>query len=117
MPQRVSQRCVSATASASHFSRQLTDAELFQPCCGGFLLELCGDAEEGEDVIGTTAEKPEIICPNYTLQLDKLLACWERKLEPIFPCRIKTTNEVPASFPTLERPPCPPPSRAHSPVF
>ena len=27
------------------FSRQLTDAELFQPCCGGFLLELCGDAE------------------------------------------------------------------------
>ena len=77
------------------FSRQLTDAELFQPCCGGFLLELCGDAEEGEDVIGTTAEKPEIICPNYTLQLDKLLACWERKLEPIFPCRIKTTNEVP----------------------
>ena len=29
------------------FDRQLTDAELFQPCCGGFLLELCGDAEDG----------------------------------------------------------------------
>ena len=77
------------------FDRQLTDAELFQPCCGGFLLELCGDAEDGEDVIGSTSEKPEIVCPKFTLQLDKLLAVWEKKLEPVFPCRIKTTTEVP----------------------
>ena len=77
------------------FDRQLTDAELFQPCCGGFLLELCGDAEDGEDVIGSTSEKPEIVCPKFTLQLDKLLNVWEKKLEPVFPCRIKTTTEVP----------------------
>ena len=77
------------------FDRQLTDAELFQPCCGGFLLELCGDAEDGEDVIGSTSEKPEIVCPKFTLQLDKLLAVWEKKLDPVFPCRIKTTTEVP----------------------
>lgn len=77
------------------FDRQLTDAELFQPCCGGFLLELCGDAEDGEDVIGSTSEKPEIVCPKFTLQLDKLLSVWEKKLEPVFPCRIKTTTEVP----------------------
>ena len=80
------------------FSRQLSDAQLFEPCCGGFLLELCGEAQEGEDVIGTTAEKPEIVCPNYTLQMDKLLTAWERKLEPVFPCRIQTTTEVPETL-------------------
>ncbi len=80
------------------FSRQLSDAQLFEPCCGGFLLELCGEAQEGEDVIGTTAEKPEIVCPNYTLQMDKLLTAWERKLEPVFPCRIQMTTEVPETL-------------------
>lgn len=76
------------------FSRQLTSEELFEPCSGGFLLELCGEAEDGEDVIGTTSEEQKIVCPKYTLALDKLLSVWERKLEPVFPCRIKTTTQT-----------------------
>lgn len=78
------------------FARQLTNEELFAPCCCGLLLELAGEPEEGEDVIGTTTEKPEIVCSHYTLPLDKLLSVWERKLEPVFPCRIRTTSEIPA---------------------
>lgn len=80
------------------FQRQLTDAELFQPCCGGFLLELSGEAPDGADVIGVTTETPEIVTEKYTLSLEKLLAVWEKKLEAVFPCRIQTTTEKPAAF-------------------
>jgi len=80
------------------FTKQLTERELFQPCCGAFLIELNGEAEANETVIGTTTAEPTIVCPNYTMQLPQLLQIWEKKLEPVFPCRIKTTNEQPPVY-------------------
>ncbi len=81
-----------------HFDRSLTPAELFAPCCGGFLLELDGEPEADEDVIGTTTEAPEITTPKYTLSLDKLVSVWEHKLEPIFPCRNVPTTGKPEAL-------------------
>lgn len=80
------------------FTKQLTADELFNPCCGGFIIELVGDEIDGEDVIGVTTSEKTIDCPNYTLQLEKLLQIWEGKLEPVFHCRIKTTTEVPETY-------------------
>ena len=80
------------------FSKKLSAEELFQPCAGAFIIELCGEAMEGEDVIGTTTEAQTIAAPDYTLSLEELIGVWEQKLEPVFPCRIKTTSEVPAAY-------------------
>ena len=67
------------------FTKQLTPEELFQPCCGAFVIELNGDAKADETVIGTTTNEQTIVCPNYTMQLPQLLQIWEKKLEPVFP--------------------------------
>ena len=32
------------------------------------------------------------------MQLPQLLQIWEKKLEPVFPCRIKTTTEKPPVY-------------------
>ena len=80
------------------FTKQLTPEELFQPCCGAFVIELNGDAKAEETMIGTTTNEQTIVCPNYTMQLPQLLQIWEKKLEPVFPCRIKTTTEKPPVY-------------------
>ncbi|MDD6269627.1 MAG: phosphoribosylformylglycinamidine synthase subunit PurQ, partial [Oscillospiraceae bacterium] len=80
------------------FSKKLSAEELFQPCAGAFIIELNGAAQEGEDVIGTTTEAKTIAAPDYTLDLEALINVWEQKLEPVFPCRIKTTTETPAAY-------------------
>ena len=55
-------------------------------------------AKAEETVIGTTTNEQTIVCPNYTMQLPQLLQIWEKKLEPVFPCRIKTTTEKPPVY-------------------
>ncbi len=82
------------SAIGFRFARQLSDDVLFAPCSGGFLLEIKGDAEEGEDVIGQTCAEREIACPQFTLSLEELLGVWSHKLEPIFPCTVDTPNEA-----------------------
>ena len=80
------------------FSKKLSAEELFQPCAGAFIIELNGAAREGEEVIGTTTEAKTIAAPDYTLDLETLINVWEQKLEPVFPCRIKTTTETPEAY-------------------
>ncbi|MGN0630674.1 MAG: phosphoribosylformylglycinamidine synthase subunit PurQ, partial [Ruminococcus sp.] len=80
------------------FSKKLSAEELFQPCAGAFIIELIGAAQNGEDVIGTTTEAKTIAAPDYTLSLEELINVWEQKLEPVFPCRIKTTTETPKAY-------------------
>ena len=80
------------------FSSQLTPQQLYKPCYGGFILELSGDAQEGENVIGHTSSAYNITTPAYTVSLENLQKVWEGRLEPVFPCRIKTTNAVPEAY-------------------
>ncbi|MBQ8515930.1 MAG: phosphoribosylformylglycinamidine synthase [Ruminococcus sp.] len=80
------------------FSKKLSAKELFQPCAGAFIIELNGDAQDGEEVIGATTAAQTIAAPDYTLDLNELISVWEKKLEPVFPCRIQTTAEVPPTY-------------------
>ncbi len=76
------------------FSKKLSDQELFMPCYGAFIIELNGEAIEGEEVIGKTIHDYNIFTQNCTLSLESLQKTWEEKLEPVFPCRIKTTGSA-----------------------
>ena len=80
------------------FAKKLSAAELFQPCAGAFIIELIVNAENGEEIIGTTTSAKVIAAPDYTLDLEELIDTWEKKLEPVFPCRIKTTTEKPEIY-------------------
>lgn len=80
------------------FAKKLSPEELFQPCAGAFIVELIGDAQQDEEIIGTTTQAQAIAAPDYTLDLNDLIGVWEKKLEPVFPCRIKTTTEVPETY-------------------
>ncbi|MDE5917633.1 MAG: phosphoribosylformylglycinamidine synthase subunit PurQ, partial [Oscillospiraceae bacterium] len=72
------------------FSRKLSESELFMPCYGSFIIELEGEPEENENVIGKTTSEYNIFAKDYVLSIDSLQKTWESKLEPVFPCRIQT---------------------------
>ncbi len=73
------------------FEAKLTEEELFMPHYGGFIIEIDGEAKENETVLGKTVRDYNIFTFNCTLSLDSLQNTWEDKLEPVYPCRIKTT--------------------------
>ena len=80
------------------FTAHLTGEQLFRPCYGAFVIELNSAAVRGEEVIGKTISDYKIICRDYTIGLDNLQRVWEGKLEPVFPCRIKTTDATPETY-------------------
>ena len=73
------------------FTKKLSENELFMPCCGGFIIELEGKAKEDELIIGKTVHDYNIFTQSCTLSLESLQKTWESKLEPVYPCRIKTS--------------------------
>lgn len=77
------------------FRRALTAEELFCPQSGAFLLELAVDPTPADDVLGYVTEEQQIVTNRYTLDLEKLVSVWEKKLEPVFPCRIASPPEKP----------------------
>ncbi|WP_295081486.1 phosphoribosylformylglycinamidine synthase [Ruminococcus sp.] len=85
------------------FTSRLSGRELFKPHYGAFIIELKGDAKDGETVIGKTVSDYKILCMDYTVSLDNLQRIWEGKLEPVFPCRIKTTDATPQTYSSPNR--------------
>ncbi len=88
------------------FSGMLSSTVLFKPCYGAFLVELNGDARPEEQVIGQTIEEYKIYTMDYSVSLESLQRVWEEKLESVFPCRIRTTDETPQvyTYDTAKRP-------------
>ena len=88
------------------FSGKLTPQQLFMPCYGAFIVELDGEAAEDELLIGQTIEEYKIYALDYSVPMESLQRTWEEKLESVFPCRIKTTDETPEvySFDAVTRP-------------
>jgi phosphoribosylformylglycinamidine synthase len=80
------------------FTKALSDSELFNPCYGAFLVELNGEPTADEEVIGVTTQDYTINCGNFLMSLVDLQQAWESKLEPVFPCRIKTSTEKVEAF-------------------
>jgi phosphoribosylformylglycinamidine synthase len=85
------------------FTSQPSAEMLFKPCYGAFIIELKGEAKSGEEVLGKTIKDYKILCRDYTLSLDNLQRIWEGKLEPVFPCRIKTTDTTPQTYSSPNR--------------
>lgn len=80
------------------FSAHLTATELYKHCYGAFIVEVLGNAQDGEFVIGKTISDYKIFTEKYTVNLDSLQRAWESKLEPVFPCRIKNTDTTPQTY-------------------
>ncbi len=74
--------------------KELSSELLFNPCYGGFIIELSGGAStKGLSIIGVTGGT-DIIAPNgIHLEIDKLQAAYEQKLEPVFPSFPKVTED------------------------
>ena len=79
------------------FSDCLTTEEIFGPSYASFLLEMADDSVP-YPVIGTVTEEQEIRKADASVPLSSLLAVYEGKLEPIFPCNIQNREKTP---PTL----------------
>lgn len=76
------------------FSGMLSPTVLFTPCYGAFIVELNGDAEPDELVIGQTIREYKIYTLDYSVSMENLQRVWEEKLESVFPCRIRTANKT-----------------------
>lgn len=80
------------------FDTRLDPEKMFMPCYGSFIIELKGNATPYENVIGKTIGKYDVICADYTVNLDTVQRVWEGKLEPVFPCRIATEDTTPEKY-------------------
>ncbi|MDE5771852.1 MAG: phosphoribosylformylglycinamidine synthase [Ruminococcus sp.] len=80
------------------FSAHLTPSELYKSRYGAFIVEVLGNAHNDEFVIGKTISDYKIYTQKYTVSLDSLQRVWEGKLEPVFPCRIRTTDTTPQTY-------------------
>ena len=80
------------------FTDKVTPAELFRACYGSFVIELAEGVETDERVIGETTEAYTIENNGYTVDLNKLQALWEGKLEPVYPVHVKEPAEKPKKY-------------------
>ena len=72
--------------------------ELFSPNYGGFILELAGDDVDIGVPLGITTEEYTFRAGDEVINLDKLQAAYEGKLESVLPCNILTTDEKVEKF-------------------
>lgn len=79
------------------FDKKISDDLLFYSRYGAFVIELDGDPFTVENVIGETISDYKIDCKTYTVDMADIQKKWEDRLEPIFPCNIKS-DEKPAKI-------------------
>lgn len=72
--------------------------ELFSPNYGGFILELAGDDIDIGVPLGITTEEYTFRAGDEVINLDKLQASYEGKLESVLLCNILTTDEKVEKF-------------------
>ena len=75
------------------FEKKLSEEQLFYSKYGSFVIELNGDPFTVENVIGTTIDEYKIDCKDYTVDMAEIQKKWEDRLEPVFPCNIKTDDK------------------------
>lgn len=60
---------------------------------GGFVLELSDDCDDLSDLtIGCTCNEYTVSTPSYTVNLSEVENAWSKKLEPVFPVKVKSTD-------------------------
>ncbi len=75
------------------FDDAVSMKEIFGLSYGAFIMELACDEDVGT-VLGATTEEAVISYKGETICLDKLLADYENKLESVYSCNIKMTEEA-----------------------
>ncbi|MCX7779780.1 MAG: phosphoribosylformylglycinamidine synthase [Negativicutes bacterium] len=87
------------------FSRPMTEAELFAPQPGAFILEMPAGADVERElagtvyqVLGTTVQEAHILINGTTITLEEAVAAWEKPLEKVFPTRAKQADGKPCSM-------------------
>ncbi len=70
------------------YAADLTNDDIFGYNYGSFILEVADDVEAGK-LIGKTTEKEAIVFGKEVLELSKLLAIYENKLESVYSCNIE----------------------------
>lgn len=75
------------------FDKKISDDLLFYSRYGAFVIELDGDPFTVENVIGETISDYKIDCKTYTVDMADIQKKWEDRLEPIFPCNIKSDDK------------------------
>ena len=75
------------------FDKKLSDDLLFYSRYGAFVVELDGDPFTVENVIGETIAEYKIDCKDYVVDMADIQKKWEDRLEPVFPCNIKTEDK------------------------
>ena len=80
------------------FTKKLDEEQLFAPCYGSFIVEINGATKGSESVIGEVTSDAVIDNIDYTVSVESLLNAWESKLEPVYPCIIKTEDTKPEAY-------------------
>ncbi len=82
------------------FTRKLDETQLFNPCYGGFVLELAGSANvEDLNVIGVTKLTPAIwLSDGVEIPLEDLQKPFEERLEKVFRCQTEILAEQPETY-------------------
>ncbi|ADU22237.1 MULTISPECIES: phosphoribosylformylglycinamidine synthase [Ruminococcus] len=80
------------------FIGKVTPAELFRACYGSFVIELADGVDADERIIGITTNDYIIENNDYTVDLNKLQALWEGKLEPVYPVHVSEPAEKPNKY-------------------
>ena len=75
------------------FTKKLSADQLFYSKYGSFVIELEGDADNADDIIGETTEAYEIDNISYKVDMNAVQSAWENRLEPVFPCNIETESK------------------------
>ena len=71
--------------------------EIFGYCYGAFILEVADDVELGV-AIGKTTSQKNIKYGEAVVDLEKLCAVWEQKLEPVYSCNIEQSQGAIEAF-------------------
>ena len=85
------------------YDKNLTQDEIFGYDYGAFIVEVCGSdagtacGEEGI-LIGRTTDDGFISRGGEKLVLEDLCSIYEEKLEPVYPCNIRTEEEAPEAI-------------------
>ena len=85
------------------YDKTLTQEEIFGYDYGAFIVEVCGSdagtacGEEGI-LIGRTTDDGFISRGGEKLVLEDLCSIYEEKLEPVYPCNIRTEEEAPEAI-------------------
>ena len=75
------------------FDKKLSEDLLFYSRYGAFVVELDGNPFTVENVIGETIAEYKIDCKDYVVDMAEIQKKWEDRLEPVFPCNIKTEDK------------------------